>query len=98
MHGTAHFNTFALYQNREKGVMEVGEMISQRRAVQLGVLSATAVFAACIGVLVFQGVQGDTAQDAKTQMVDAHSSQAQSGPLTLSTAAAPVVHLQSAQH
>ena len=73
-------------------------MISQRRAVQLGVFSATAVFAACIGVLVFQGGDSNAAQDSRTQMVDAHTSQARSGPLSLSAAATPVVHLQTTQH
>jgi hypothetical protein len=72
-------------------------MISQRRAVQLAVLSATAVFAACIGVLIFQGEDTSAAQAARTQMVDAHAPQAPSGPLSLS-AAAPAVHLQTAQH
>jgi hypothetical protein len=77
--------------------MEVGAMISQRRAVQLGVLSATAVFAACIGVLVFQGATSNAVQDAKIQMSDSHTSQSGSSPLSLSSAAAPVVHLQTAQ-
>jgi hypothetical protein len=31
--------------------------ISQRRAVQLGVLSAVAVFVLCLGVLISQGVE-----------------------------------------
>jgi hypothetical protein len=68
-------------------------MISQRRAVQLGVLFATAVFAACIGVLVFQGEDTSAAQGARTQMVDTHN---QSGSLSLSAAATPVA--QTAQH
>jgi hypothetical protein len=74
-------------------------MISQRRAVQLGVISATAVFAACIGVLVFQGDGNDTqdAQGAKTQQVEARSAPASSNALSLSSAATPVVHLQTAQ-
>jgi hypothetical protein len=74
-------------------------MISQRRAVQLGVISATAVFAACIGVLVFQGDgTSDDTQAAKTQQVDAQAAAPSSNTLTLSAARTPVVHLQSAQH
>ncbi len=77
-------------------------MISQRRAVQLGVISATAVFAACIGVLVFQGDGSSPAQaaqdGAKTEQVAAHAAPASSNTLSLSSAATPVVHLQSAHH
>jgi hypothetical protein len=75
-------------------------MISQRRAVQFGVISATAVFAACIGVLVFQGdgSTADNAQAAQIQQVDAHSAPASSSNLSLSSAQTPVVHLQSVHH
>jgi len=71
------------------------QMISQRRLVQLGVLSATAVFATCIGVLVFQGADSNAAQDNGIQTVGAQASQA--GSNSLSSATTPVVHLQTAQ-
>ncbi|MGD0463674.1 MAG: hypothetical protein ABSB74_14400 [Tepidisphaeraceae bacterium] len=69
-------------------------MISKRRAVQLGVLSAIAVFAACIGVLVFQGGDSDAAQNAKIQTVGTPAA----GPDSLSSTATPVVHLQTAHN
>jgi hypothetical protein len=73
-------------------------MISQRRAVQLGVISATAVFAACIGVLVFQGGDSSAAPGSKTQMVDSPASQSGSNPLSLSAAATPVAQVQTSRH
>jgi hypothetical protein len=69
-------------------------MISQRRAVQLGVLSATAVFVTCIGVLVFQGDR-EAAQGGKTSVVDSNTQQQQ--PMSLSSSAAPVARSDTAQ-
>jgi hypothetical protein len=71
-------------------------MISQRRVVQLGVLSATAVFLTCIGVLVFQNGESSAPQDGRTQSASAEAAQAESNSLSLSSADAPVVHLPSA--
>ncbi len=67
-------------------------MISKRRAVQLGVLSAAAVFALCFSVLVFQAGGSGNVRNVNAQAVGANPPQAQPISLTLSSAAAPAVH------
>lgn len=66
-------------------------MISKRRAVQLGVLSAAAVFALCLSVLISQAGGTGAARDVKTQAVGANTPQAEPVSLTLSSAASPAV-------
>ncbi|HEX4056341.1 MAG TPA: hypothetical protein VHX86_18930 [Tepidisphaeraceae bacterium] len=66
--------------------------MSKRRAVQLGVLSAAAVFALCLTVLIYQGAATSTAGDVNTQAVGANSPQDGPVSLTLSSDAAPAVH------
>jgi len=60
-------------------------MISQRRAAQLGLLSAAAVFVVSIGVLISHG-DGNPGSNAPAQTVDSNSQQTPSVPIALSAA------------